>query len=185
MLKSANKFTVFIAAISLAMNAGFSYEVHSLRVALEHAQSLTVGTRLTSLAVTDDHNKSVTLNFDGADRPTVIYVFSPTCGWCAKNLNNVKALYRLRSSDYAFVGLSLSPRGLSEYVRQADLKMPIYSGISQNDLRRFHLGSTPQTIVISKDGVVMQSWEGAYQGSIYAEVRHFFELPTGSIRPIG
>src|SRR5262245_33290440 len=40
------------------------------------------------------------------EQPTVVYYFSPTCAWCARNWSNVKALANGIHDRYHFVGVS-------------------------------------------------------------------------------
>jgi peroxiredoxin len=176
---------VAVVLLSLAMNIALSFKVHSLRSELMASQTLAAGTKLARLSVQDGTDKRVILHFDQGVRPTIIYVFSPSCGWCAKNLSNIRRLYAMRHTDYDFIGVSLTTEGLSEYLKEAGLEMPIYSLPSDTDLHNYHFGGTPETIVIGADGIVEESWEGAYGGQNYAEIRRFFRLEDGSITPIG
>jgi hypothetical protein len=74
------------------------------------------------------------------------------------------------SAQYRFVGLSLSDTGLTEYVTKNELEFPIYAGLSPETIKSYKLGGTPQTIVISPEGKVLQDWAGAY-GQIHVKER--------------
>jgi hypothetical protein len=41
-------------------------------------------------------------------------------------------------------------------------------------MEQYGLGSTPQTIIVSLDGKILQNWVGAYTGDRRAEVERFF-----------
>jgi hypothetical protein len=100
-----------------------------------------------------------------------MYVFRPGCGWCAKNLNNIKELNRQLGAigKYRIVGVALDETGLKEYIQQTQMNFPVYSGISSDDVARLALGGTPQTIVVS-NGQVTHSWSGAYGGEVLKDV---------------
>lgn len=46
-------------------------------------------------------------------------------------------------------------------------------------IRRLHVGGTPRTIVVSRDGAVVRDWVGAYTNATLQEVEQFFgvDLP--------
>jgi hypothetical protein len=51
---------------------------------------------------------------EGASRPILLYVFTPTCHWCSRNLANIRALATARNGEYRVIGLSLSATGVGE-----------------------------------------------------------------------
>src|SRR4051812_2455743 len=58
--------------------------------------------------------RSATISYE--DTPTVLYIFSPTCPWCRRNLPNVRKLFADAGTRYRFVGLSLEENGAAAYV---------------------------------------------------------------------
>jgi hypothetical protein len=48
---------------------------------------------------------------------------------------------------------------------------------------KYRLGGTPQTIVISTDGKVLQNWVGAYADKQQMEVEKFFGLTLPGLTP--
>src|SRR5712692_7588251 len=89
-----------------------------------------------------------------------------------------------RGGRYRFIGVSLSQETLAEYVAKNDLKLPVYSGLSPETLKTYKLGSTPQTIVISPEGRVLQNWAGAYVGEQKAQVEAFFHVSLPGLRKL-
>lgn len=96
------------------------------------------------------------------DRPTVLYVFAPTCGWCARNLQNIEALSVQTKDRYRFIGLSTGSHNLRGYLQKHTLPFPAYENISDADLKMLDFRGTPQTIVVSAAGIVEHNWSGAY-----------------------
>jgi len=118
-----------------------------------------------------------------SQQPTVLYVFTPPCSWCARNLDNVKALVDKESDQYRFVGLSLSEEGLAQYTAKNDLHFPVYSGLSTEAKQAYKLSGTPQTIVVSPEGIVLKNWMGAYVGDQKSQLEAFFHVTLPGVRP--
>jgi len=97
-------------------------------------------------------------------------------------MDNIKALIHLKDAEYRFIGLSLSGEGLSSYVRAHGLALPTYSELPQDLLQVYKLHGTPQTIVVSPEGRVIQNWMGAYVGNQKSQVEAFFHVSLPGIR---
>jgi len=126
--------------------------------------------------------KSETISYEGSNQPTVLYIFTPPCVWCARNMDNFKTLLDNESGRYRFIGLSLSETTLPEYVAKNDLRLAVYSGLSPETLKTYKLWSTPQTIVISPEGRVLEDWAGAYTGEQKSQVEAFFHVSLPGLR---
>jgi peroxiredoxin len=122
------------------------------------------------------------ISYQETSRPTVLYIFTPPCSWCARNMDNFKTLMEKEAGQYRFVGVSLAEQGLPEYIAKNNLKLPVYSGLSPETLKAYKLGSTPQTIVISPEGKVLQDWVGAYVGDQKSQVEAFFHVRLPGLR---
>jgi hypothetical protein len=73
---------------------------------------------------------------------------------------------------------------LAEYIAKNDLKLPIYSGLSDEAKHAYKLSGTPQTIAISPEGKVLQNWMGAYAGDQKTQVETFFHVSLPGLRPV-
>jgi len=121
-------------------------------------------------------------DFRADDMPTVLYIYRPTCGWCAKNLQNIKELAQhVQQTGGRVIGLSLETDGLEQYVQKSDM------GLSQA-IRTFHgfhgeiLGVTPHTLVVRK-GKVVEDWCGAYSGNLQTQVESVFGVHLPGFAP--
>ena len=74
------------------------------------------------------------------------------------------------------LGLSLSSDGLPKYISDTGLSFPVFADISIKTRSIYHLGGTPDTIVVSSDGKVIKHWQGAYVGSTKYEVESYFNV---------
>jgi peroxiredoxin len=108
-------------------------------------------------------------------RPTVLYVFSPACQFCAANFENVRHLARVKGETYDFVGLSLSDKDLGPYLKAHEYGFPVYSVLPATQ-KAYHLASVPQTLVVGPEGRVLQSWLGAYTAEAENEVERYFDV---------
>jgi len=131
------------------------------------------GVMMPQLTCTDLTGRPETIIFSGAKKPTVLYVFSPECHWCARNLNNIKTLAAART-DLRFIGISLSDATLNAYVQSSRLNFPVCSIPSYGSIHELKLGGTPQTIVIAPDGRVSRNWIGAYTDDELKEIQRYF-----------
>jgi peroxiredoxin len=168
---------ILLLVASVSLNVVLARKVQSFR----HIQSsisaerlVKVGTAVPSIPAKRLDGQPAVISFQGTTQPTVLYIFTPTCIWCARNLSNLKTLVANESGRYRFIGLSLSGDGVSQYVTKNALGIPVYSGMSSAVLKTYKLGSTPQTIVISSEGHVLQNWVGAYVGPQKSQVEAFF-----------
>jgi peroxiredoxin len=154
---------VFLASLIVNILQGMRIlslqeEIQALAVAGE----LKPGTSLDPLPVSDLAGRETSLSFYAQSRPTILYVFRPSCVWCRRNVDLINSLAAQLSNRYAIIGLSLSDSGLAEFVSQSRITFPVYSRLSPAEATKYHLGTTPETIVISPQGKVERDWLGAY-----------------------
>ena len=187
-LTSAEMWTSVLCVLllcSVALNVVLSTELKTLQFNLmqfESGGSLPEGAEVPTLtAIELLSGETVTLSYD---KPTVLYVFSPTCAWCDRNLDNVRYLAEQIENDYVFRSISLVEEGLRDYVTLNDIPAGVYWGLSPALKKSYKLGGTPQTLVISEKSVVLKNWVGAYSEEVGEEIEEYFgvELP-GIIDP--
>ncbi len=145
---------------------------------------LKVGTAVPPIAAKRLDGQPGVISYQGAEEPTVLYIFTPPCTWCSRNMDNLKTLLDKERGQYRFIGLSLSEQTLAEYVAKNDLQLPVYSGLSPETLKTYKLGSTPQTIVISPEGKVLEDWAGAYVGDEKSQIEAFFHVSLPGLREL-
>jgi peroxiredoxin len=171
-------------AVSVTVNVLLAHRVRSLtnyrgiRIA---ERLLAVDTMVPPITAKRLDGQDETISYKQANQFTVLYIFTPTCMWCARNMDNLKTLVGKESGQFRFVGLSLSDTGVADYVTKNELKIPVYSGLSPETVKTYKLGGTPQTIVISPEGKVVQDWAGAYVGDQKSQVEAFFHVSLPGI----
>jgi len=178
---------LIILAISLAGNVYLMHKNNSLNVSLveayrPHQLVNKAGTVVDHLTVTDTAGKQSKLPLRG-DGDTVVYVYSPNCGWCAANYSSILSLAKQRGSDYKFVGLSILPdkAGLEQYLVKHPYPFPSYIDSSATDLDSLGFSGTPQTILIDRNGTIKHVWEGAYGQKTGRDIEQFFSMKLPDI----
>jgi peroxiredoxin len=171
---------------SVALNVMLALKIRELtgmQNALRAEHELEAGTVVPSITARRLDGKSETITYADSTRPTVLYVFTPQCVWCARNLDNLKTLVDRKGGDYRFIGISLSKEGLEKYVADHQLTFPIYTDIPKEAGEAYKMGGTPQTVIISPQGKVLQSWPGAYAGDQKSQVEKYFDITLPGIQP--
>lgn len=116
--------------------------------------------------------------------PVLFYWFSPSCGWCGRNLPNFEALAAQSGGKYRFLPVSTASRDdLAAYALAHHLSFPLYS-VSAESAARYGFRGTPTTLLVSPQGVAVEHWVGAYTGGALAKVERVLgvNLP-GVARP--
>jgi len=168
--------TVGLLVISVTLNVALARRNKGLKTALlsvKAEQSLPLGSSLPPIDAFDLAHKPQMLKYD-VTSPTVFYVFSPQCGWCAKNASNLRTLSKRIKGRYRLIGLALSSAGVDEYVAQQGMDFPVYTNLSPQSVAAYRLGGTPATIVVSADGKLLREWKGAYMGDAKREIEEYF-----------
>jgi peroxiredoxin len=174
------------AGLLIALVASVTLNIVQMRTInrLHAVDAVAVGVRIPSLSVADLEGRRADLPLAGA-LPTVLYVFSPQCGWCDANRAGIEALVRQVRGRYRVVGVSLTDRDLETSLRARPLPMPIYHSPTAEAVTAFRLETTPQTIVLSPDGRVERVWQGAYAGRTHAAIQSFFGVNLPALSASG
>lgn len=171
--------------LSVLLNLLLAWKVKSLESSLLYLKSegvLSVGTLVPPIEAKDIDNRPATIAYLGDGPPMVLYIFTPECKWCARNMENIKSLTKQVGSNHRFIGLSLSPDKLRDYVADNNLGFPVYSGLSPAFSTTYKVGGTPETLVISPEGRVLKKWTGAYTKDIQKDVEDYFKVRLPGIR---
>lgn len=179
--KLSGAFTLMILLlVSATLNVLLGFKVGALKetvAALKSEGRLAVGASVPPIEAADLNGNPVTVAYaGGGEAVTVLYVFSPSCGWCERNLRNVEALAAQSGGRYRLIGLSLSEDKLREYVEQQKFTFPVYSKVPAAAKTAYKLGGTPQTIVVSDDGRVLKNWAGAFASPVKGEIEEYFKI---------
>lgn len=169
---------------SLAINLLLARRVASLKrtvTVLKSESRLALGDTLPPIVAKDPQGQTAVLDYSATQLPTVVFIITPDCGWCTKNIMNMRTLVQNAGNRYRFVGLSLSSNKLSDYVKENKLEFPIYTDLPILTMRDYKLGGTPETIVVSPQGQVTRIWSGAFAEDLQKEVENYFSVKLPGI----
>lgn len=169
---------------STLLNVFQARKVSQLRNALVVLKSegrLSEGSTVPAIDARDAYKNTAKLTYESDGPPTVLYVFSPSCIWCSRNLDSVKTLAKSLKGTHRFATISLSEDKLQEYIAEKDFQFPVYAGLTPKTLMAYKLGGTPQTMVLSSDGRVQKNWMGAYAGETKSEIESYFNIQLPDI----
>lgn len=116
--------------------------------------------------------------------PTVVYFFSPTCGWCERNWDNVRALAAASDGRYRVIAVA-GETNLTAFREAHPLpSIEVFGGLTAESQAALGLSSTPHTLVVSAQGLVSHDWVGAYQGTVLRELEDLLNVSLpGLIAP--
>lgn len=170
-------FVLLLLVASLSLNVYLGWKIRQgTTSSRQNTVTLSPGTKVDPVTAVTLDGIQHTISYEDTNKPTVLYVLSPTCVWCDRNNANLKRLSELRGNDFRFIGLSLAEPGLKAYVDAQHLEFPVYTRLTTETIQALGLGSTPQTIVISPDGRVLKNWIGAYIDPLRPEVEAYFGI---------
>jgi hypothetical protein len=160
-------FVLIVLAYSLGMNVYWTRHLQSETAAA--APVWEVGIQAPSLEAQDLGGARTTIHWAVDGRSSFVYVFSPSCVWCARNLQNMKAIVTndVLKARYRFIGISLSSDGLEDYVKDKNLPFAVYT-IAPGE--KFSADGTPETLIISPDSKVTEVWRGAYTPKVQKDI---------------
>jgi hypothetical protein len=164
---------LLLLVVSTTVNVLQAQRIQTLLVATKGGAS-TIGTEAIPIIGVTVAGERTTVMFKDR-RPTVLYYFSPTCGWCERNWANIQALHDGAEGRYRVIAVS-SERGLADYVRRHDVAVDVIEGISENVRTAYGFYGTPHTVVVDVEGVVTHEWRGAFSPRISRQIEELFGL---------
>lgn len=156
---------------SALLNIYFFQKVRELSSALVASGPLRVGKAVPALTLTKLDGKAAPIDYADADEGTVLYIFRPSCVWCRRNAPSVRALVSQADRRYRFIAICLGDA--IEPPAELQANFPIYF-LSRQAASQLGFSATPQTLVLSRQGVVRRIWRGAFTGANLSDVENFF-----------
>jgi peroxiredoxin len=166
-----------LLAISLTMNVHHYWTVRNAVAAFDRLTYTRQGYRVNPgeealpLHVKRLDGSPSVVSMQEMDVPTILYVFTPECEWCERNIRNIQVLAEHAPGRYRLIGLSLDRRDVDAYVAFNSFTFPVFIEPNLETSRNYGLGATPMTFLVSKDGHVDTIWIGAYTASIIEDIR--------------
>jgi peroxiredoxin len=165
-----------LLVMSVFLNLLLARKVSALRMEnarLSASNQLQEGSSVPPLTGHSIDGTPLAVHFEDAPIPTVIYVFSPKCGWCAKNIENFRSLIAQAGAEYRVVGVAMTRQDLDAYLSKERLTLPVFADVDASVAAAYQLGVTPTTIVISPQSKVLKVWGGAYGDGLRQEIEAY------------
>jgi hypothetical protein len=162
-----------VLALSLSLNVALGWRIK--RSSISSIPQQPTGMHLPLLSVKNLAGIREIVPCTGL-QDTVIYVFRPKCPWCLRNHQSILSLFQARKNSARFLGVVLDTEGVPLNVISQMVPFPVFTDPSDETKSILKLNVTPQTFVISRSGVVMKNWPGAYQGLVKRELENYFSI---------
>jgi hypothetical protein len=171
-----------LLVVSLVLNLLLVAELIGTRSELEALRTagfLEIGTRVPPLDLKSTSASPIRITYSDVEIPTVLYIMRPSCGWCKTNNPNLKAMLASAGDAYRLHIISLDEAGVEEYRQAYRIGESILIGVTDDARDIYHMGGTPQTVVVSPAGIVTHMWMGAYSPAQEREIEDTLgvELP--------
>lgn len=168
-----------LLVVSVAVNVA---QAHRLRAVIAPlAPSALLGRTVRPILAADREGRPTTIRFD-RNVPTVLYYFSPSCGWCERNWDNVREMANRADGRYRVVAIA-TETSLADFAVRRELAFEVYGGIAQEVREALGLSGTPRTIVVSAQGLITHDWTGAYSGTNEIAIEKVFGVELPGLRP--
>src|SRR5258708_30141514 len=95
---------------SVAINVVLAHKLRAVNRLVGGASDrlLRIGAIVLPFKAIDLRGQTVTVDYAEDPRPTVLYIFTPPCSWCARNMESFKTLLDKEGGQYRLIGISLS-----------------------------------------------------------------------------
>lgn len=123
---------------------------------------LSPGAEVSSLAGFNLANKRVVFRYGQNLPPTLLFVFSPSCSVCDLNWRYWTEILRTVNRQSVRVVLADTGSPLTAAYTQGHgiTAFPVLAQVDPNDVIEYAMSLTPQTILVSGNGIVERVWIG-------------------------
>ena len=160
-----------LAVVSMLLNflmAGLLF-----RQSRGYVSAVEGGQRAAPLLGADFEGKPVIVDYSLAPM-TILYVFSPSCRWCEMNQGSADRLAQSVRGRARFIAIALDRDGLFDWLQAHRPSHEVVTDAPRHLAPGVDVGSTPETIVISRNGTVERIWYGIYQGETLRSIEAYF-----------
>lgn len=137
------------------------------------AYELPTGSQVPDLNGFDFQGAPFRLAFGQDPRKALIFVYSPTCGFCAKNWPQWwKLMPGLDPASVRPVAVDVTSTSTAGFLIEHRLNgMPVLMQVEPNARMKYRFQLTPQTILVDSAGRVERIWSGVLSDGAVAELQ--------------
>ncbi len=131
------------------------------------------GKSMDSLSVKDLQGSQFVVNFKGAQKKTVLLIFSPECSLCAANMPNWYMLVSaLDTARFTVLGISLNDSEMTRSFLSSQLvNYPVVIPVDPAFRTEHGITSTPVTMIVGLDGKIERLWRGNLEEREFEEAK--------------
>ena len=151
-----------ILVSSMAANVALMNANRELSAELSRKTTVPIGVVLPPLEGEDLSGNAVKVAAANPGHPTVLFVFSPTCQFCASNWPNWKSILSSEAQSgwrpvFVNTGIPSAPdfqksHGIDHYIT--------LEKITPGTQLAYRFSATPETIILNSEGKAVQMWVG-------------------------
>lgn len=137
------------------------------------AYEIPAGSQVPDLSGYDFRRAPFRVAFGQDPRKVLILVYSPTCGFCAKNWPQWwKLMAELDPASVRAVAVDITNTSTAAFLAEHRLNdMPVLMQVEPNARMKYRFQLTPQTILIDASGKVEKIWSGVLSDGAVAELQ--------------
>ena len=126
--------------------------------------SLSEGRSMPAIAGFDLAGRERVFEWNTDTRKTLLFCFSPRCGYCKANMPNWLAIIKtIDRSAFRVVMVSSISEGAKEYLDQYNIRdIPVLIEPSPTVLVDYAMHVTPQTVLLDPGGRIENAWPGVF-----------------------
>lgn len=119
----------------------------------------------------DSSYAPVSLSLRNTSRPTIVFVFSPTCHYCKDNWSNWDSLLAKRANnEWRAVFLNVGTHSSEGFRQTHALGDDLIEDVTKKTIDDYRVFYTPETLVLSRDGKIRRSWTGTLREQDMADL---------------
>jgi hypothetical protein len=175
----SRKLPFVLLAAMVAVNAVLAWKLWAAKkeaFALRREFKIVEGVYVPPLVGETLDGSLKTIDYTRLEKPVLLYVFSPQCGACDRNIANIRALAEAVGDNYHVTAVALERGGLEPHLRSYPLNMEVITNLPYRMFAAYHFSITPSTLVVSPNSTVQRVWYGAYSGAVQASIERYFHV---------
>jgi hypothetical protein len=127
-IKPSRALEVVFLAVLIGLSAEVYRSIRSTAGNLDYI-GLTPGTVVSDFEAYNPQGRIVRISYSGSSKPTILYILSPMCAWCDKNVESANSLARQVKERYRMIGIAISNTPPTAHAGFGPYMFPIYTGI--------------------------------------------------------
>jgi len=160
--------SVVILVVSMSANVALMRVNRRLSAELTSKSSVPRGMVLPALVGNEISGKPATIEVRNTSVPTVLFIFSPVCSYCAQNWHNWSAMIASQKQGSwrpVFINVGIPSTPLFQRAHELD-QFTTLEKVTAGTALAYRMTVTPETMVLNTQGKVVQDWAGVLPSEV-------------------